>query len=202
MMISCSQCDYVVTSRSRFTQHHCAHCHLIVENRTQLNQHLKVNFTLFIACFLIKSLRQTHLHTNTSLLRDSEFHIGKFEDPAESCLKEYNVISLNNLNIDLQAIQSESSLNEDVSMESYDFMKADSVDMNKSGDESNLQHDISIDANISINSEDYENYINGEDFNKTTESTDLNLSSLSKQSVASLPPSSSDTKGSFLGNHI
>merc|ERR1719291_284748 len=79
-------------------------------------------------------------------------------------------------------------------MESYDFMKADSVDMNKSGDESNLQHDISIDANISINSEDYENYINGEDFKITTESTDLNLSSLSKQSVASLPPSSSDTK--------
>ena len=47
-MISCSQCDYVVTSRSRFTQHHCAHCHLIVENRTQLNQHLKVNIKLFM----------------------------------------------------------------------------------------------------------------------------------------------------------
>ena len=152
---------------------------------------------------------QTHLHTNTSLLReletethkDSEFHIGKLEDPAESCLKEDNVISLNNLNINLQAIHSESSLNEDVSMEN-DFIKADSVDMDKGGDESNLQHDISIDANISINSEDYENYINGEDFKKSTESIDLNISSLSKQSVASLPPSSSDTKGSFLGNHI
>ena len=55
MMISCSQCDYVVTSRSRFTQHHCAHCHLIVENRTQLNHHLKVNFKVFIPGFLIKS---------------------------------------------------------------------------------------------------------------------------------------------------
>ena len=138
----------------------------------------------------------------TEIHKDSEFHIGKLEDPAESCSKEDNVISLNNLNIDLQAIHSESSLNEDVSMESYDFMKADSVDMDKSGDESTLQHDISIDANISINSEDYENYINGEDVKKTTESIDLNLSSMSKQSVASLPPSSSDTKGSFLGNHI
>ena len=128
--------------------------------------------------------------------------MGKFEDPVESCLKEDSFSSLNNLNINLQAIHSESSLNEDVSMESYDFMKADSVDMDKGGDESNLQHDISMDANISINSEDYENYINGEDVKKTTESIDLNLSSMSKQSVASLPPSSSDTKGSFLGNHI
>jgi len=53
-----------------------------------------------------------------------------------------------------------SSLNEDVTMNSDDFM------------------DTSIDANISINSEDYENYINGEDFKASDKCRDLEVSGL------------------------
>ena len=53
-----------------------------------------------------------------------------------------------------------STLNEDVTMNSDDFMNT------------------SIDANISINSEDYENYIRGEDFKPSDKCSDLELSGL------------------------
>ena len=172
-MDCCKECHYFIGTRARTNLNHCHHCHFIAANRTELNCHLRVSYTVtprFNFRLKLLSINQIHLSTYVHWPRTTESHEDSKEShsvpdveatqakrssssfegggDAESSFKKKVDESIN---------MTTSTLNEDVTMNSDDFM--------------NTSIDTSM--NISINSEDYENYINGEDFKPSDKCSEL-----------------------------
>jgi len=159
-MDSCKECHYVIAPRARNNVNHCHHCHFIGANRTELNYHLRVHLSTNVPLLRQQDWPQTESQEDKNNVQSvpdvkatpadrssSSFEEGR--DAESSFKKKREDESLN---------MTTSTLNEDVTMNSDDFMNT------------------SIDANISINSEDYESYINGEDFKPSDKCSELELS--------------------------